>query len=69
MQVFDKEQIAMASQLIIGCYGREYCNTPEELSRLISDEFETEVTPDQVKEYIKPLITEEVEQILIYKNL
>lgn len=49
-------------------YGYEFTRTPEDLSKLISDEFECICLPEDVSRYCVDLI-EEVEVLEVYKFL
>jgi len=62
-------ELKVAVGLLEGCYGRYFCQTPEELSELVSNEFDCTCSPGDVERYVNVLTTEEEDSIIIYKNI
>lgn len=64
-----EDELLMASQLMKAHYGKYYCKSSEELSSLISNEFDCNCLPEEVEKYVDYMTNEEEDAVLIYKNI
>lgn len=65
----DSYNIQVGVELVFGIYGKYFCSTAEQLAELVSEEFDANVTADEVERFFELPSSEEEDVRIIYNNI